>query len=495
MKKLLITLLCISSILQVQAQQKIFAKQKELQRTKAQTVAKIKKDLSLRATVREAQIEKYSDWDAMSSSWIGNDMTSRTFVNGVIASEVILSYDGIDTLFRINYTHDNQNKLVQAVYEQYAPGSGRFIPTQRQTYTRTSTNFNNLITLSELYNEGNNAWDPAFRTLESYDDRGNERQFKFEQYNNGTWTLQYGFDQISGQIIPNFRVEKTYNANGQVQKIFSDYYIDNQWTLGSLDSVIFNQATSEPQELYSSNYDSAINAYSPAFKFYNLIWDNFDPNTDIYNTEPDSYTVAFFIFGIYSDVFRISVTRPDANGSLIELEEEFDGQAWRSVGRYNELYDSNKNLIEESSEEYVSGAWQYQGGNKFVNTYDMNNDLSEIIEKDFDTIDSLFVNAVRAEFSNYINVVSAVGGSKNNLDALVFPNPCANGKLFVQYLAKNAEVMTYKVISMSGQLIMNDEINVIAGTNQFALPTLQAGFYIIQLETENELSQYKVLVQ
>jgi hypothetical protein len=229
-------------------------------------------------------------------------------------------------------------------------------------------------------------------------------------------------------------------------------------------------------------------------KFYNLIWNNFDPNVDLYTNEPDSYTIAFFL-GVYIDALRISMTRPDAFGTEIELEESFMGFAWVPSGRYSTIFDSNRNLLEESAEVYDSGVWSYTNGQKFQNSYDMNNDLSEIISQYFDSNDSAFVNETRMEFSNYTTVLLGVTNQQKSLDATLYPNPSNDGNVFVNLDATSAGSVNYSIFSTSGQEIAASTFEANAGKNTFSLPTLNAGFYIVYLQSDEGVSQFKVFVK
>jgi hypothetical protein len=515
-KNLLITVLSMFFALGVQAQHHMFQRKHEHEKKISQLKAKLVKPSFVASNARAAQLIKFSSWDVQTNSWTGQTQNKNTYTNGLLTTELTLNYAGTDTLQRIVYSYNGNNQVTEIVYEYYTPGVG-FFPSQRRLFSRSGTVLKTTIETDELYDMGSGTWLSQFRSTITIDDRGYERLNKFESYNAGMWIVSFGytsyityfgntakqvltidsiFNPSTMQFEADYRVEKVYASNGDVEKIYSDQYIDGQWTPQNLDSLTYTIGQVTPTALYSLEYDTATSQYAPLGKFYNLEWDFFDTNRDIYEIEPDKYTVAFYAGGgLYDDVLRFSVNRPDANGSYIQVLEEFDGFAWDSSSRYSEIFDANKNWLKESNENYSAGVWSYDDGTMWQNTYDANNDLVELILMPFDFVTGTFENENKIEFSNYTNVISGVTNQQKSLDATLYPNPSNDGIVFVNLDAIIAGTVNYSIFSTNGQEIAASTFEAHAGKNKFSLPTLDAGFYIVHLQSAEGVSQFKVFVK
>jgi glucose/arabinose dehydrogenase len=88
------------------------------------------------------------------------------------------------------------------------------------------------------------------------------------------------------------------------------------------------------------------------------------------------------------------------------------------------------------------------------------------------------------------STATAVGASNNNFKSYVYPTFVSNGTVILELKEGYSSV---RVINMSGQEIMKEDISGILGTRPLHLPHIDAGMYIIQL-VGNKTMQQKIYV-
>lgn len=101
------------------------------------------------------------------------------------------------------------------------------------------------------------------------------------------------------------------------------------------------------------------------------------------------------------------------------------------------------------------------------------------------------------ERNNYLRILEPNGLSENNLDfkVQVFPNPLRRANpLFIEVL-ENKEIQVLRLFDLSGKLVLNQAIKN-KDSFQFSLPAnLPTGTYFLQLESEDQFSTVKLIVQ
>jgi hypothetical protein len=461
---------------------------------------------------------KFSPWDSNTNSWRGEYQKRYSYLNGLLNIVITLDYFGIDTLARETHIYDAQKRKTEVLYEEF-DGLG-LSPKNRTSISYSGTELKATTETYEDFDHLTLSWSPTYRYTVIVDDRGNERQHKLERFlgkwelstwdarhieyfqNTAKQTLTVDSDMVWSNRPPSpiatHKVEKVYSGTGNVKKI---YYSQRQglhqpkMMHTAIDSFIYNGGDVVPHEIYHIKYDTTFRQYWIVDKYYNLGWEFFDINRDINEMKLQNYTVAVNVQGQYYDANQFSVIRPDMNGSYVHIWERVGSFNVDSISRYSKIFDSKKNLIEESRENKNFGTWEYEEATKWQNSYDMNGDLSQAILQRYDYFARTFENENKFEFSNYTNVLSGIGSNANTLQAIVYPNPSTDGNVCVKLTAlSQGEVRCY-IYTTNGQLVVEDSWEASVGVNTLNIPTLQTGFYIIKLESAEGVSQYKLNVQ
>lgn len=113
-----------------------------------------------------------------------------------------------------------------------------------------------------------------------------------------------------------------------------------------------------------------------------------------------------------------------------------------------------------------------------------------ISQDQYDTITS-YVMTVNSGVS--INNANATSGFEYN----IFPNPTTNNQFDLTIKNSSSKNCTIKVFNIQGALVAMQSVDLNIGFNQnkVSLDGLSKGIYLIQLETENEHFQQKIVLE
>ncbi len=465
----------------------------------------------LSTQVNVPSVIKSSYWDINTNSWSPSTRQVDEYQNSRLTKSLIMQYDALDTFSRISYSYDLAGRETEELNEYNAFGT--FQPQSRITRSYSNPTGESAVILEESYDVSTSQWLSVARTTEIFDDRGNMIRNIREINNNGTWEISFGdissitylgstnkfiqqidstYDNNTSSFVPLYKYTRTYNLAGQAEEIIA-YRYENGWVGEELDSVFYSAVTGEPTELIAYIYNPFSSNFEKGLKLDRLVWTTFDPNNDLFNSQPDSYYTSYWDLNSWLEEERFSTTRPDNNGSKIELYEALNNIAWEPTERYNTLYNSNKDLTEETGESYDNNAWIYEFGQKYQHQYDINNNRTESILSYYDSVDSLFTNSLKLEFSDFISITQGFGNTKNNLNVRVYPNPSSNGNISIELLSGKPSLMSVKVYSLTGSLVQ--EIPANERTNTVKIQNLNSGFYILEISNEDGISREKVIVE
>jgi hypothetical protein len=94
----------------------------------------------------------------------------------------------------------------------------------------------------------------------------------------------------------------------------------------------------------------------------------------------------------------------------------------------------------------------------------------------------------------YSNVIMIRRESKGINGIVLNPNPVVNGMATVRFTSPASDVATFKIMDMSGKVVLQQQNKVYEGTNSVSinnLDRLQVGVYLIQMISGNEMTTIK----
>ncbi len=191
-------------------------------------------------------------------------------------------------------------------------------------------------------------------------------------------------------------------------------------------------------------------------------------------------------------------TRFTGNGGYVETTQTFEENNWVNDFRITVQYDAHHNKTLDQYEEWVDqngdgmpqdDEWLIEDALKYVNTYDSNDNLTEIISQSWELNGGpgAFQNRERWVFSNFQNVLSAK--EEQQLALHVYPNP-AVGQLSVK-MEKGAGA-SVRLVSLTGQTMLNTSL-ASAEAQELDLSAVPAGTYILQIQSKAGLRTQKIV--
>ncbi len=459
-------------------------------------------------------ITKSSSWDELTNSWFGSNAQRLVVNNNQIVLSYMLSYGLTDTFSRISYTYDNQGRYSSALSE-LRDFNGNYYPQSRANYSYSSNGLSQ-IAIIDRYDTLSNAWLPDTKILNEKNDRGAALRDIYYYYNNNTWEISFGysskitylnstslktteevdsaFDFNSKTMKANFKTTQAYNANGAAVEI---KFYEEDFTTGSLiltfqDSIYYD-ANGIPNLLIEKEVDAAGNA-SDVLKYTDIVWNNYNPNINLFENEEPNFTIYYKLGSTWFLAGRSSATYPDNNGSRISLQENYNAGVYVPDSRSTELYNSNKDLIEETEESYdnAAGVWNYSYGNKYQITYDANNNKSVHISQNLNFNTKLFVNAERKEYSDYVQVNTGIANTKKD-ELIIYPNPVISNELNIKHKNQSNQTASVSIFDINGKQLQ--QINLILNGNNSSvqLDNIERGIYLVKFETNNETTYSKFI--
>ncbi|MFN5705398.1 MAG: T9SS type A sorting domain-containing protein [bacterium] len=459
-------------------------------------------------------ITKSSSWDELNDVWVGTNAQRQIVNNNQIVLNYFLSYNLTDTFSRVSYTYDNQGRYLSSLSES-RDIMGNYVPQSRVNFTY-STNGLSQTAIIERYDLQTNTWVFDTKILNEKNDRGAATRDIYYYYNNNAWEISFGysskitylnstssktteeidstFDFNTKTMRANIKTTQVFDANDRAVdvKFYEEDFSTGNLLLTTQDSIFYD-ANGLPNLLIEKEVDAAGNA-NDVLKYTDIVWFSYDPNKNIFENSQPNFTIYYKLGSIWLLAGRSSTTYPDNNGSMISLQEVFNAGVYVPDNKRTLLYNSNKDIIQDTEESYddVAGMWNYTYGNKYVATYDANNNKSEYITQNLNTNTNAFVNYDKKEFSDYVLVNTGITTNKKD-DFIVYPNPVTVNELNIKHKNQTNHVATVSIYDVNGKKLK--EINLIMnGSNSsIQLDNIESGIYLVKFETNNETTYSKFI--
>jgi Secretion system C-terminal sorting domain len=458
-------------------------------------------------------IEKESYWDNFAQTWNPVGSLKHVYANGLLVADYELSYSHSDTSGRTLYSYDAENKLTQKLKQDWlAPGV--YSNVQRENFSYYNTYLGQIVTL-EYWDLGLNDWQYIYRYRTEYNDKGFETKNVRENWENGNWKINYGYSRAITYLNPNSskiletvdssyfaqtnkfeinnKFSRTYNADMQIET--ENYYSVNQLTdtlkLSGVDSVFYQNKELNLFVSYTVNNNSFVKDY----KVDSIIWFNYDPSLEYFENKYLQAIESSWNGNAWEKSLRAKINYPDNYGSSIVTTERFMNE-WLKAYRYNDLYDSRLNKIEESSESFdlSSNSWTYNYGSRVNPTYDAANNLSELIFSGVNPNLNVWENEAKVEYLNYIVITTGIHSNKNTLQTTLYPNPTNNGNVSINVSIESKSELRIKIMDLKGSIIYIDKKDLGKGINTIELTGLKQGLYLMELSTDDGLAKTKLIV-
>lgn len=495
-----------------------FAKQSPFEKHKQHIAQKSKYPSFLSSLGNIPGLTKSSSWDEINNIWVGTNAQRQIVNNNQIVLTYYLNYNLTDTLTRISYTYDSQGRYLSSLTEA-RDITGNYNPQSRVNFTYSSNGLSQTAII-EGYNLQTNTWVLDSKILNEKNDRGASIRDIYYYYNNNNnaWEISFGnstkitylnststktteeidstFDFNTKTMRAAFKTTQVYDANDRAVDIkFYDEDFNTGTLILSYQDSIYYDANGIPNLLIEKEVDAAGNA-TDVLKYTDIVWFNYDPNKNIFENSQPNFTIYYKLGSVWLLTGRSSTTYPDNNGSMISLEEVFNAGVYVPENKRTLLYNSNKDIIQDTEEKYddIAGVWNYVYGNKYSATYDANNNKLEYITQNLNFNTKQFVNYDKKEFSDYVLVNTGIATAKKD-DLIVYPNPVTNNELNIKHNKQTNQSATVSIYDINGKKLK--EINLILNGNNSSvqLDNIESGIYLVKFETNKETTYSKFIKQ
>ena len=132
-------------------------------------------------------VTKESIWDPFAQVWGASSSIVHVYSNDLLIVDYELNYSQTDTSSRTLYTYNSNNKLTQALVQEWQ-SPGVYTNIERKSYSYFNNNLGSIET-AEYWDLGANTWDYQYRRTREIDAKGNVIKDLSENYNNGSWQM------------------------------------------------------------------------------------------------------------------------------------------------------------------------------------------------------------------------------------------------------------------------------------------------------------------
>ncbi|MFT2007043.1 T9SS type A sorting domain-containing protein [Pontibacter sp. 13R65] len=395
------------------------------------------------ATIRVAQQETQSYWDAEEGDWLPEVHYTYAYNNQGLwesITERSLPENEV-TKQSINITYDAQGNEIERT-NQTRNGSAWVNESRERNEYDAQTGQLKLMAEDEWVN---NAWQLASGTRYTYTTGTGNRieQTLEEEYENGTWTNSS-------------KTEYTYNGSGTNP-------------VASTSSDWVNGAWQEVERMTEITYENGM--------MKSAIEEYYDEEEEEWVTTKGTYTYT---------------TDAQNQTATIVLEQAMQaGQTWMPVIRMTivsltsgETYLGPQTLSELKTEANLGTTWGIIAHITTEITRDNDGQVTQIIAKSYDEETEEYVNLSRFEYSDFVNVNTTSAENEVLASALqLYPNP-TQGNLKIALDPTKVQDASLSIHSLTGQKVY--ELNKVRGEAVVDMSQLPSGIYMVRVVDTNK---------
>ncbi len=343
------------------------------------------------------------------------------------------------------------------------------------------------------------AWRNKTQTVQTYDAAGDRTDVQDQSW-----------DTVANQWVDTYNSIYSYDANHNNTEVIYQYWDSAGWENVGNSIYTYNDSNQETQEVdqawiaatgqwavydryvftytQGTNADTEVETYSlwdDTTSEWTTKWRNIElylPNI-FYITIDEGWNSSTVSFDTsWEDVII------DSGGYLLSEEHSYwNGNLRVPQNEYIYSIDSRGNNIKEIlySGDSTSSGWA--GEEEVLETYDADNNLTEYLDSTVYGNYTIPHNYSRT-FYYYKSFNSDVASAtKNELNALIFPNPSVANEATLHVNYNEASIVVITLFDEQGSAISAITRPVIAGTNNVDLPlrNVAAGNYFLQVVDQN----------
>jgi hypothetical protein len=378
-----------------------------------------------------------------------------------------------DTLSKNTTTYTSLGYYTGSTVERHIDGVWRIISGNKLN-SIFDDNGKSIGYTSSYYKDS--IWVNSDSSVYQYNNAGKRIKTDSFKWENGVWVQSYMDTTI-------------YRSNPDVVEIQWFGWDGTAWNIRGKN--IFTYANPEKP---SSRYE-----YMHYTEYEYIYYDNNQivsrtKESDIIYDEQDrrlSFNRYSFIDNNWTLVSRLHYSY-DENGGHVGTYELFNAttNTWDLDTRSTISFDNHKRFIGHITEAYRNQQWSILYGNQYITTYNDNDDLEELIFKQWDSQNNTLKNIRREVYSDFQYLeVTGVANNSTKLKVNAFPNP-TTGLLTIQ--GDKIEKSQLQVNDLTGRTVFSKELHF-GDQHQIDISSLPSGIYLLNLNSKNGVYTSKIV--
>ncbi|MFT2010225.1 T9SS type A sorting domain-containing protein [Pontibacter sp. 13R65] len=229
-----------------------------------------------------------------------------------------------------------------------------------------------------------------------------------------------------------------------------------------------------------------------SYQIINIVWNNIDTNRDAPHYLEQiftSYTQQVWKNDTWMNNDKVTTNYGENNG-YEALYESWTSNAWINKAKYKTSFDANGNPTLGEAKDWVNNAWAIRYSFLYENSYNFNNQRSEVIQKTWDVNSQSYANTNRTVYSDFQVVTSSPLAAAELLTA-AYPNPTA-GKITLS-LTQSATPTLLQITDMTGRVVFKKQLPAASKQQELDLASYPAGLYMLQLQAGEVVATRKLI--
>lgn len=297
--------------------------------------------------------------------------------------------------------------------------------------------------IAEYYMDQNGQqWDTSSKSTYEYDSHGLQTLYTSYSQMSGEWEIQYSYKTLN-----------TYDTNGQLIEDMTQTWDETEYINESKTIYVYD-VNGKLNGAAFLQWNTGTSAFDSSARIHNLVW--YKWATNIEDGLIQSYDI-----------------------------QEWNGSMFEQSGRVSTVYDSHDNVTDEKEESWVDNTWEVDYQEKYILTYNANNDLTQMISQNLDDDNSL-VNYKKSLYDDFVQFTGLIQLTKQSTPLTIYPNPFEGAATIEIPSYSNSGEMVLAVFDLLGRSVLIQPID--GPKTIFEKGNLQQGLYTFQLLEKNAVT-------
>ena len=431
-----------------------------------------KKDIiTPKALISRPSKSKNFMWNSTTNDWDYADSTYYSYNSQGYETEYMSSKNG-NKQFKKTTSYNSKNQKTEELNQNYNSSTSSFVNSWRNR-SEYDLNFNETASYHENWNTTTSSFD-----LSSSD----KTIYTYNANNQMTEQIDMDYDLATTTYLNSGKTTYLYSGNNIIEIEGFDWN-GTSWVQAY--KLIYEYANNMLVSIASKAWDGTQYVYFD--KIAQMTWDVW--NTSWEDSDLSSYTIEEWNGSALVTTTRTSIVYGNYRSS-VETTESFENGSWVLSGRFTNAIDSHFNNYMDKEEKYINNAWVTNYETEEIYTYDVDDNITQLINKNWDSSLLTTVNQQRRDFADFQIYSNTVGTENVTINSSLYPNPFNNSCIIT---VENEGNYTFNLFNLKGQKVRELTFNSNLTLNK---DELNEGMYFYTISNDkNNLKTGKLVIQ